>query len=94
MNVENDTDREVEYEQTGGSGGWEVPGASQTRGGGQRSAACGGPLPAKGKASFPPCGPPPWTVSFRRNGEVLATSPPIPASGADSTVRLGVIVIP
>jgi hypothetical protein len=73
MNTENETNREVEYEQTGGTG---------TRDGGR----CHGVLPPKARDTFPPCGAPPWVVEFTRKGAPVGSSPGI--STPNATVRL------
>lgn len=78
MNVNNETDQDVDYEQKGGGGGFdETPPCRQ------------GQLNAQGNpgssTSFPPCDASPWTVTFRR-GSLCASSEPI--TDADATVTL------
>ncbi|HEX6202085.1 MAG TPA: hypothetical protein VF100_03710 [Thermoanaerobaculia bacterium] len=84
MNTENDTEREVEYEQTGDG---------QSRGG-----PCSGRLLPGENRTFPPCGPPPWVVVFTRTNGSKHSSRPLAAHEANATVRLErdgqVVVIP
>lgn len=81
MDVENDTNEPVDYDQSGSGGGdeEEFPGQGQGN--------CSGRLNANGgKATFTPCGRPPWTVSFTDDQGNSCTSPSF--SNASATVKL------
>lgn len=90
METENDTAREVEYEQTGEGGGGFETGPGQSRGKGEpepcvpRQGLLG---PREGDSFTPKCRPP-WRVKFTRGSELLGTSRPIQAHEANAKVRL------
>lgn len=85
MNTENDTNEEVDYEQTGGA-----PPLDRSR--------CRGRLPPGGRATFAPCGPPKWVVVFTDASGSKHSSRRLEASEAGATVRLEgpgrVVVLP
>jgi hypothetical protein len=84
MNTENDTDKEVEYDQTGDG---------KSRGG-----RCSGRLKPGERRTFPPCDPPPWVVVFTQTNGSEHSSRQLAAHEANATVRIErggkVVVIP